>query len=681
MNCTPSSKKITKLQPAGFTLVEMLVSVTLVLLMMSMFAQIFSVATSSVTKQRVISENDQKARSISTVIRADVAKRTFTYPFPFYPGEDSATSPTPFGSRAGYIYLNTNDPSSFSDDILQFTVDSRLITQNTDATEYYGKAASLVDTLSTAGSTRDSLPANPNQPDVDGGSLSPDYSASSPAAQVAYFIRNGNLYRRVVLIRNPIAIAGRELDSQPTSLAGRDFFAADPTNRRFEVFGPNPYPSNPGNGPPSVNSFYNDFELFFDFSAIAGSLTGPAKFLGVKALSNELASAGAANEAFGNPRFRYGFHQVTGQSREYTQRRAPTVLANLAGRGFIGRFTLAETSTPAFNWPQRPSTRELMSSLQWTDPDSATLLGSGNPYDVDGCEVTLDLETGLVREFNGKDDNDPADPLLEGRGGPRQMEDLLLANVQEMRIEVWDNRSKRFAVPGYGSFTDPDALVGDYHIRRNLQYDGGNDRFWYGPLAPYEPNATPRESDRQPHIFDTWQPSVDIEFDGVAGRAIHEILPPYIPYQFSPPRRNAAAPGPSSALMPDDSALNQLGNSANRGYWQPNSPYDVGDVVFVQWNDPVPLGGNGDGLFTFNEIAEPKFAITYRCIDAGTSATTGPSASAPGQRISDGSAADPVLWESFDNRVPLTTIRMTLRYLNETSGDPRQLTLVMPVGP
>lgn len=83
----------------------MLVSVTLVLLMMTMFAQIFSVATTSISKQRVISENDQKARSISTVIRGDVAKRTFTYPFPFYPGEDSATSPTPFGSRALVTFI------------------------------------------------------------------------------------------------------------------------------------------------------------------------------------------------------------------------------------------------------------------------------------------------------------------------------------------------------------------------------------------------------------------------------------------------------------------------------------------------------------------------------------------------------------------------------------------------
>ena len=656
---------------AGFTLVEMLVSVTLVLLMMTMFAQIFSVATSSVSKQRVISENDQKARSISTVIRGDVAKRTFTYPFPFYPGEDSATSPTPFGSRAGYIYLNTNDPASFADDFLQFTVDSRLLTQNKDATEYYGKAASLADFNDTGGN-RASLPSSPNQPDVDGGSLSPDYSSSSPAAQVAYFIRNGNLYRRVVLIRNPIDIAGKELDSQPTSLLGNDFFAGDATNRLFEVFGPNPYPTNGAYG----TNRYNDFELFFDFSATAATATGPAKFLGMKALSNELASAGAANEAFGNPRFRYGFNQFTGQSREYTRRGDPTVMADLSSRGFIGRFTLAETSTPAFNWPQRPSTVELLSTQQWTNADSATLLGNGNPYDVNGCPLSLNLETGMIEQFNGKDDT--TETTVDGRGGPRQMEDLLLANVQEMRLEVWDNRASRFVVPGYGSVSDPDSFVGDYHIRRNLQHDAGNGRFIYGPLAPYLIAGTLRDSDRQPHVFDTWHPRVDVDFsgDGIGVVGLHEVLPPYMPYRFYPPRRNAADAtqrGPSSALMPDDAAV-------NRGYWLPNTGYSVGDVVFTQWKDATALGGNNDNLFSFDEVDEPKFLIAYRCVSNGTSSsviTGSPSASAPGQRISDGTT----LWESFDNRVPLTTIRMTLRYINETSGDPRQLTLVLPVDP
>ena len=642
----------------GFTLVEMLVSVTLVLLMMSMFAQIFSVATSSVTKQRVISEKDQKARSISTVIRADIAKRTFTYPLPFYPGEDSATSPTQFGSRAGYIYLNTNDPSSFSDDFLQLTVNSRLQTENQDTEEFYGKALPLADRVTGVAS----LPQNPNQPDVDGGSLLPDSSSSSPAAQIAYFVRNGNLYRRVVLIRNPIDIAGRELDSQPTSNQSNDLFAGIAGDGMFQAFD---------------GTLSNDFPRHFDFSASVNAPGTPAQsaqFLGLECLSNELTTAGAAAQTFGNPQFRYGFNQATGISREFDD-------AASSRRFFIGRFTQAETSASCFNWPQRLSKVELSYSAQGS-PDSAMILGNGNPFDITGCPVSLNLTTGLVNEFNGKDDtNDPA--AIEGRGGPRQMEDLLLANVQEMRLELWDDRLNRFIAPGYGTLvprsgsaiTDPDSLVGDFHIRRNLQFDATNQRFWSGPLAPYNP-ATPRESDRQPHVFDTWHPAVAINFDGAAGIALHESLPPYISYKMSPPRRPI---GPSSAAMPDDFPGGSPA-TVNKSYWAPATPYVVGDVVFTQWIDGSGTNPIPDGLFAFDEIAEPKFAIAYRCIEAGTSGGTTPSVSAPGQRIQEGVPGDPVIWESFDNRVPLKAIRMTIRFTNETTGDPRHMTFVLPMG-
>lgn len=259
------------------------------------------------------------------------------------------------------------------------------------------------------------------------------------------------------------------------------------------------------------------------------------------------------------------------------------------------------------------------------------------------------------------------------------MEDLLLANVQEMRLEIWDERVGRFVVPGYGSINDSDLdgngnpQIGDYHIRRNLQFDVGNVRFWNGPLAPYSPTAS-RESDQQPHIFDTWHPSLAIDFDGNAGIAMHEALPPYLALRFSPPRRPA---GPSSPIMPNDTELNRAGSPtpANKGYWVANAAYEVGDVVFTPWID-----GSGstppDGVFSFDEIAEPKFAIGYRCINAGTTGVVKPSLSSPRQRIADGT----VVWESFDNRVPLKTMRMTLRYVNSNNGDPRHLTLVMPLG-
>ena len=136
-----SNTDATQTQREGFTLVEMLVSVTLVLLLITMFATIFQIATASMSKQRGISENDQRARVISTVVRKDFQHRTFRNVLPFYPGEDSATSATSFSDRAGYIYISTNNPYTGLDDLVQFTVSANVLSEDPDSTPYFGRAA------------------------------------------------------------------------------------------------------------------------------------------------------------------------------------------------------------------------------------------------------------------------------------------------------------------------------------------------------------------------------------------------------------------------------------------------------------------------------------------------------------------------------------------------------------
>ena len=115
-------ERITRLPTpnAGFTLIEMLVAVTLVLLMMVMFGQIFQVATESVTKQRTMADNDQNTRSIVTMIRADLDKRTSRSMVPFFPGELAANPGTPFQIRKGYFYLNNNNLADRTEYRFQF---------------------------------------------------------------------------------------------------------------------------------------------------------------------------------------------------------------------------------------------------------------------------------------------------------------------------------------------------------------------------------------------------------------------------------------------------------------------------------------------------------------------------------------------------------------------------------
>ncbi|MFN4920931.1 MAG: type II secretion system protein J, partial [Planctomyces sp.] len=321
-------KRDLKRQPAGisrtgFTLVEMLVSVALVLLMMSLFASIFSMASGSVSTQRGISNHDQKARALTTLIKGDFSHRTQRYPLPFYPTESTATSPTPFGNRAGYLYISTNDPYSGQDDLVQFTVSADMLQEDTDSSPYYGRAVLLND---PSGNTSTSLSVNPNQPEADDSSLTVNNTGSSTAAEVCYFVRNGNLYRRVMLLRQPLPVAGRELDEQPTTSRGQDYFTSGSGNFSVQT----------SSGAVATD----DFWTYFDYSATAAAATGKAQFVGLSALNNEQART---VPAVANPAYRFGFNQFTGISREH---------AVLNG-AFIGRFLQAETSAVNFNWPQR----------------------------------------------------------------------------------------------------------------------------------------------------------------------------------------------------------------------------------------------------------------------------------------------------------------------------------------
>src|SRR4051812_44616129 len=67
----------------GFTLIELLVSVALTLLIMTMFAQVFRTASNLITRQRGMAENGQRARTLTTIIRGDIARRTFFNVTPF----------------------------------------------------------------------------------------------------------------------------------------------------------------------------------------------------------------------------------------------------------------------------------------------------------------------------------------------------------------------------------------------------------------------------------------------------------------------------------------------------------------------------------------------------------------------------------------------------------------------
>lgn len=399
-------------QPSGYTLVEMLVAIGLVVLMMSLFAEIFQLAGGSIATQRGIAENDQRARTLSILIRGDLDKRTFRNVAPFYPGEDPATSNVIFSDRQGYFYISENNRGDGADDILQFTVRSTIRTRNKDETPYYGQADLLTPDINGNGSLVDDFFRNPNQPEADDGQITINSTASSTAAEITYFVRNGILYRRQLLIREPLPIAGA--DEQPQLENGDNLFdhasAITYSNRGANA----------------------DFWEDFDFSAY---YTGSgARFNGISALVNDDINPVAVLLA--KPNYRYGFSQANGLPREYVN----------MNTDFIGRFTHEETSSTHFNYPHLPARNEV----------SGSVIGNGNPYDTANTPLQLNAK-GTVQQF---------------AGGPRRAEDMVMSNVHSFDVKVWDDRIGDFVDLGHLEQDSGGNPVGDFRMsqRRNTQF-------------------------------------------------------------------------------------------------------------------------------------------------------------------------------------------------------------------
>ncbi len=282
----------------GFTMVEMLVSVALVLIMMIMFTQVFQLASGSMSQQRGIAKNDQRARTMSTIIRQDIERRTFKNVVPWDPAEWSGISADT--RRSGYLYISENDPNNDADDVLQFTIE-----YGTDDDPVQGRARLLDTTL-----------ASRNEPDWDDGQ--PENGlGSSTRAEVAYFVRNGNLYRRTLMIRKPLNTTD---DAQPENF-----------------------------------SAYTGTSFWFDYDYSAAQFAGSLSF---HSFDDSLDNS-SDTFVLGIPRYRFGHDHLTHHPREFGSLVGPGTDGNY-GTGddvtintseFLGRFTHEETSSINFSYP------------------------------------------------------------------------------------------------------------------------------------------------------------------------------------------------------------------------------------------------------------------------------------------------------------------------------------------
>lgn len=386
---------------SGFTLVEMLVAVALVVLMMTLFAQIFQFSTQTMSVQKGTAENDQHVRLVMTMLRNDLKNRSFLDITPFLNAPGDARNTEDIDNRKGYFYIGENDPDDDTDDILQFT------TLNVPAINgdqpWYGKATPIQGTFYT----------DPNQPEFDDGIVAANNSSESHAAEVCYFLRAGTLYRRVLLIREP-NIPANSTDGTPQN--GPAGTGGGMSTTAYENGG--------------TRNFYTDqdFSAHYDTTVVPNGI----KFHGL----NELGNTQGGQFPLGKPFNRFGFDYSTGLPRAFTTHSASGASTTPTPR-FFGRFTHEETSfigtgnpLPSFGYPGRVTA---------ASPDP--YLTGANP-----TLLTYDTDTNKIREY---------------QGGTRIGEDILMTNVLRFDIKVFDDAASLGAdgKPGIGFLPGPDGIM------------------------------------------------------------------------------------------------------------------------------------------------------------------------------------------------------------------------------
>lgn len=631
--------------PRGFTLIEMLISVTLVLLMMVMFAEIFGLASDSMTLQRALADNDQKVRAFTTVMRADLQKRTFQRVVPFHPLEDVDLQSELFEPRRGYLYISLNDPANAVDNLLQFTTLTTIRLENSDETPYYGNAAGLVSlnpgvaSVATAHSVTPvegaeiEIRRNSQQPEHDDGELRMNFAAASKAAEIAYYVRGGRLYRRTILVRDPIAVAGSSTPqprmtwdastNQPlaTPIEYLRHSNADTTfNGQYAKYDPTLPSATPG------WSYSDDYWADFSFSAYSAPGPDGAVLLDERSLANDqlIASAenlGVTNGATlsGSPArcFRFGFDQTNGVSREFS--RADPSDPNFY---FIGRYTAEEMSHGDFNFPQNGSTAFGNPATSGDNPMS---------YGVSPSDANQD---GIIDEF---------------AAGPRRGEDLMLSNVHAFEIDVWDDRLGAFVQVGH-SLSNAAGELGDYHRDRNLQLNQSTKQI----IVPSPDTTTSSPWNTAPYdqwtgrILDTWHYLNDA--DGNLGTTTDRQLPPYRALTFYPPAGR------------DYYGVSTTAPSPTLPVWTPGATYAAST--------------SSARVLVFPDAEEPQdFSRYYECISGGTAGATEPVWSTVPGAVMDAPAGEP-RWVVRSNVRPLRAIQIRVRFMHEASGKMRQLSLV-----
>lgn len=624
----------------GFTLIEMLVATTLVVLMMLMFAQIYLAAISSLGRQQASARNDGKARLADLLLRGDLQRASYRTEarsnqglVPLVKGD------VPSQMQKGFFYLSENDQASPTDDVLHFTTYITRGLRNRDPSYYYGRCEEVPNVLKYEPSPTNNWEYS-NHPEIDDGDTT-NAVGCSRAAEVVYFVRGSNLYRRVLLVRD-------------LELSGRPALNSAQPSRTNAVFNGRIDP-----GP----SYYKAFDYSAYCQVDQNNLSDPnydhVQFLGIDALSN----LDDASESLGRSFTRFGFAQpAVNQDQTISSyvraRGVPVEYDTNSPPNFFGRPVHGETCSDQWQWPGTRNNALLQ------------LLS----YDIERNQLS---ESGTA--------------IVDPSTASRESEDLLLSNVESFDVEVWDPGLYE-DVNQNGSLNTGEDLNGNgfLDLAEGFVQLGNSGSTGYfrsaGRLNPhYGPGADPTVADplqglsatRQARnwVFDTGHPDMWTEDpyqeNTTTPAFANWYKPPYRPlkYRLTEDVNNNGSLDSGEDLNANGILDVPVFPTHVAAYWTASQPYVLGDVVFK------PAGVTPDGVQT--SLADSTFSIAYRCVVAGTSGTLPPSdwEAIPGERTIESSPST-VVWEAFDNRVGLKKIRISVRIRDPIEGTPRQFSIV-----
>lgn len=467
----------------GYTLVEMLLSVTLTLILMAFVVQIFGMVGNSVQDSRALLEMNDRLRSTAERLRQDLDAATAEMTPARSPGEargyfEIIEGPIGPVTSVETVAINTNDPSNpvadttviDNDDVLMLTVQSR-------DDPFVGRAFVK------------EFPSG-KQVGIDAkGPFQIKRDVKSRFAEVFWFVRGTTLYRGRLLVSPEF-----DADTRPTA-AGQEALTYD-----YLYNGPGSHLAYYSFSlkQPSHLAFYNNFDLSVRLEGYDTS--NPADTTNWRWAPNTLADLAKPENRFAHQTAKFPFHPHT-----------------VTGWQYLGLPTLRECSwcvdaTHAW-WPGTPLPAISLSMRPDLEaPTGPLAAGQFDAWNHPLPYAQTDLDTGALDDSASSLD---PHPYL----GPRVAEDVILTNVVGFDVKVWDPGAPLLEYggeclapgdPGYDEAVTAGAL--NSAVGYGAYVDMGYNTYPTDPKAP-----TPRFAGdgnlALRRVYDTW--SNHYERDGI----------------------------------------------------------------------------------------------------------------------------------------------------------------------